>query len=156
MILNESLHRTLVKWQMLNKFSVKRTLHGAQMLKNKWGIEDYQKMIFLAKNYNKFSQQYGAAITYTSFMFLLHCNTSKVIRMVYIFRTGMNSTFTWAMPNKSISVLPITCNFKKLFIVIKSLAKSLIVYDPLRGFYMNEIVFWNFMLFEGPKLIYLA
>ena len=28
---------------------------------------------------------------------------------------------------------------KKLFIVMKSLAKSLIVYDPLRGF------FWNFM-----------
>ena len=27
--------------------------------------------------------------------------------MVYIFRTGINSTFTWAMPNKLISVLPI-------------------------------------------------
>ena len=52
----------------------------------------------------------------------------------------MNSTFTWAMPNKSISGLPITQNFKKLFIVIKSLAKSLIVYDPLRGFYINEMV----------------
>ena len=52
MILNESLHRILVKWQVLNKFSVKWTLHGAQMLTNKWGIEDYQKMIFLAKNYN--------------------------------------------------------------------------------------------------------
>ena len=33
------------------------------------------------------------------------------IRMVYIFRTGMNSTYfhmIWSMPNKSISALPIT------------------------------------------------
>ena len=30
------------------------------------------------------------------------------IGIVYIFRTGMNSTFTWAMPNESILVLPIT------------------------------------------------
>ena len=31
--------------------------------------------------------------------------------------------------------------------------------DPLRGFYINEIVlnsFWNIILYEGPKLIYLA
>ena len=39
--------------------------------------------------------------------YLLQTNLPR-IGMVYIFRTGMNSTFTSAMPNKSIPVLPIT------------------------------------------------
>ena len=67
----------------------------------------------------------------------------------------MNSTFTWAMPNKSILVLPITWNFKKLFIVIKSLAKSLIVYDPLRGFAKDFITmnsFWKFYVMGSPEI----
>ena len=39
--------------------------------------------------------------------FVLQTNLLRIV-MVYIFRTPMNSTFLWAMPNKSISVLPIT------------------------------------------------
>ena len=39
--------------------------------------------------------------------FVLQTNLPR-IGMVYIFRTVMNSTSTWTMPNKSISVLPIT------------------------------------------------
>ena len=66
------------------------------------------------------------------------------IGIVYILEPQNGSTFTWAMPNKSISVLPITLNFKKLFIVIKFLAKSLIVCDPLRGFDKDFITMNNF------------
>ena len=35
---------------------------------------------------------------------------------------------------------------------MKSLAKSLIVYDPLRGFYINEIVFFKFFVMGRAKI----
>ena len=47
------------------------------------------------------------AHTYAHTKCVLQANLPR-IQMVYVFRTGMNSTFTWAMLNKSISVLPIT------------------------------------------------
>ena len=51
------------------------------------------------------------------FLFLLRFFRSKIPRIgkAYICRTGMNPTFTWTMPNKSIPGLPITSNFKNLF-----------------------------------------
>jgi len=53
---------------------------------------------------------------------VLQTNLHRV-RMVYIFRTGMNSTFTCTMPNKSISVLPINIKFQKTIHCYKILGK---------------------------------
>ena len=82
------------------------------------------------------------------------------IRMIYFFRTGMNSTFTWAMLNKSVSALPITWNFKKTFHCYKSLGKIIdCVWPAPRILYQwnsfFEILYfgkyWNWFIWHSPR-----